>query len=119
MNAINQSGWKPDMGNAAASKPSTYTGNRALMLEEALIFEIGNEGQAEEKRDKKGSLMKMKQLASQLGYKGDFFTNPASEFASAEDFEKLVNSGTKSRKTVKRRAGTEESTTGKRQKALK
>ena len=44
MNAPNQSGWKPAM---IASKdgmhngPSTTTGNRALMLEEPLLFEIG------------------------------------------------------------------------------
>jgi glycine dehydrogenase subunit 2 len=44
MNAINQSGWKPEMGNSGDSKPVTYTGNKALMLEEALIFEIGNSG---------------------------------------------------------------------------
>ena len=41
MNAINQSGWKPEMGNADETPPATYTGNKALMLEEALIFEIG------------------------------------------------------------------------------
>ena len=41
MNAINQSGWKPEMGNACETAPATYTGNKALMLEEALIFEIG------------------------------------------------------------------------------
>ena len=41
MNAINQSGWKPEMGNAGETAPATYTGNKALMLEEALIFEIG------------------------------------------------------------------------------
>ena len=42
MNAINRSGWKPEMGAAGETKPATYTGNKALMLEEALIFEIGN-----------------------------------------------------------------------------
>jgi len=41
MNAINQSGWKPEMGNAGETAPATFTGNKALMLEEALIFEIG------------------------------------------------------------------------------
>jgi glycine dehydrogenase subunit 2 len=41
MNAINQSGWKPEMGNACETAPATFTGNKALMLEEALIFEIG------------------------------------------------------------------------------
>lgn len=41
--SINQSGWRPEMtaggGNSAAP---TFTGNKALMLEEALIFEIGD-----------------------------------------------------------------------------
>ncbi len=42
MNAINTSGWKPEMGGGASEGvPATTTGNRALMLEEALIFEIG------------------------------------------------------------------------------
>jgi glycine dehydrogenase subunit 2 len=42
MSAINASGWKPDMGaNDDAGVAATFTGNRALMLEEALIFEIG------------------------------------------------------------------------------
>lgn len=42
MNVINQSGWKPEMtpSHEAAAQP-TFTGNRALMLEEPLIFEIG------------------------------------------------------------------------------
>ncbi|WP_188054405.1 aminomethyl-transferring glycine dehydrogenase subunit GcvPB [Sphingosinithalassobacter sp. CS137] len=38
---INQSGWKPTMGEAGAPDGETFTGNRALMLEEPLIFEIG------------------------------------------------------------------------------
>ena len=38
MNAINQSGWKPEMGGAADAAQATFTGNRALMLEEKLIF---------------------------------------------------------------------------------
>ncbi|MEY4890659.1 MAG: putative glycine dehydrogenase [decarboxylating] subunit 2, partial [Pseudomonadota bacterium] len=38
---INQSGWRPEMGANADSDVATFTGNRALMLEEALIFEIG------------------------------------------------------------------------------
>lgn len=43
MNAINKSGWKPEMEVADASGESvTTTGNRALMLEEPLIFEIGH-----------------------------------------------------------------------------
>lgn len=42
MSAINQSGWRPEMGEATAGAGATTTGNRALMLEEALIFEIGD-----------------------------------------------------------------------------
>jgi glycine dehydrogenase subunit 2 len=41
MSALNQSGWKPEMAQSNSEAPATYTGNRALMLEEALIFEIG------------------------------------------------------------------------------
>jgi glycine dehydrogenase subunit 2 len=41
---VNQSGWKPEMGAAAGQAGATFTGNRALMLEEALIFEIGDSG---------------------------------------------------------------------------
>ena len=47
MNAPNKSGWKPGTpveGHNAVSGPDTVTGNRALMLEEPLIFEIaGND----------------------------------------------------------------------------
>ncbi len=39
---INRSGWKPKMTIEADAPPATFTGNRALMLEEALIFEIGD-----------------------------------------------------------------------------
>ncbi len=39
---INQSGWKPSSPVAADSDGVTTTGNRALMLEEPLIFEIGD-----------------------------------------------------------------------------
>ncbi len=40
---INQSGWKPEMtANDTVGAPATFTGNRALMLEEPLIFEIGS-----------------------------------------------------------------------------
>jgi glycine dehydrogenase subunit 2 len=38
---INQSGWKPQSPEAGAGEATTFTGNRALMLEEALLFEIG------------------------------------------------------------------------------
>jgi glycine dehydrogenase subunit 2 len=40
--SINQSGWRPEMNGAEAGAAATFTGNRALMLEEPLIFEIGN-----------------------------------------------------------------------------
>ncbi|MEM9310071.1 MAG: aminomethyl-transferring glycine dehydrogenase subunit GcvPB [Pseudomonadota bacterium] len=47
MNAPNKSGWKPQMNDAlevaeASGEMVTTTGNRALMLEEPLIFEIGH-----------------------------------------------------------------------------
>ncbi len=44
MNAPNKSGWKPSTPAGTEGKfggPATTTGNKALMLEEALIFEIG------------------------------------------------------------------------------
>lgn len=42
MSAVNQGGWRPEMGATGISAAATTTGNRALMLEEALIFEIGD-----------------------------------------------------------------------------
>jgi glycine dehydrogenase subunit 2 len=42
MSALNTAGWRPEMGGGSADPSGTYTGNRALMLEEALIFEIGD-----------------------------------------------------------------------------
>jgi glycine dehydrogenase subunit 2 len=50
MNAINQSGWRPEMAptlrqaQGARDVVETFTGNKALMLEEPLIFEIGHDG---------------------------------------------------------------------------
>ncbi len=44
MSAANQSGWKPAMivsEDGMHNGPATTTGNRALMLEEPLLFEIG------------------------------------------------------------------------------
>ena len=41
MNAPNQSGWRPAMPEGVNEALDTATGNRALMLEELLIFEIG------------------------------------------------------------------------------
>ena len=41
MNAPNKSGWKPEAPQGGTeTQPATVTGNRALMLEEPLIFEI-------------------------------------------------------------------------------
>ena len=45
MNAPNKSGWKPQMEvseDGLHNGPATSTGNRALMLEEPLLFEIGH-----------------------------------------------------------------------------
>lgn len=39
---INASGWRPEMAESAPDGAATFTGNRALMLEEPLIFEIGD-----------------------------------------------------------------------------
>ena len=39
---INQSGWRPEMTEERRNTTVTATGNKALMLEEALIFEIGD-----------------------------------------------------------------------------
>ena len=44
MNAPNQSGWRPEMGSAQAYDAPTASGDRALMLEEPLIFELGRPG---------------------------------------------------------------------------
>jgi len=41
--SINQSGWRPTSPEAnTGNVPASVTGNKALMLEEALIFEIGD-----------------------------------------------------------------------------
>ena len=40
--SINQSGWRPTAPQAGGTDAPTFTGNKALMLEEALIFEIGD-----------------------------------------------------------------------------
>jgi glycine dehydrogenase subunit 2 len=39
--SINASGWRPEMNANAGEAPATFTGNKALMLEEPLLFEIG------------------------------------------------------------------------------
>ena len=40
--SVNPSGWRPERTGADNAAPATSTGNRALMLEEPLIFEIGD-----------------------------------------------------------------------------
>ncbi|KQU62229.1 glycine dehydrogenase [Sphingomonas sp. Leaf339] len=40
--SINQSGWRPTTPTKGNDASPTFTGNKALMLEEALIFEIGD-----------------------------------------------------------------------------
>ena len=42
MTALNRAGWRPEMNAGGADDNVTFTGNRALMLEEPLIFEIGS-----------------------------------------------------------------------------
>jgi glycine dehydrogenase subunit 2 len=42
MSNVNASGWRPEMGANDGAAPASWTGNRALMLEEPLIFEIGD-----------------------------------------------------------------------------
>ena len=42
MTALNRAGWRPEMNAGGADDNATFTGNRALMLEEPLIFEIGS-----------------------------------------------------------------------------
>ena len=44
MNDLNPAGWRPAMGVVDAEAPATFTGNRALQLEEPLLFEIGDVG---------------------------------------------------------------------------
>ena len=40
--SINQSGWRPERPETGSADTATFTGNRGLMLEEPLIFEIGS-----------------------------------------------------------------------------
>jgi len=44
MNAPNQSGWKPQMGEGGAPQAPTVSGDRGLALEEPLIFELMDTG---------------------------------------------------------------------------
>ena len=39
--SINQSGWRPEMTARDGAAGQTFTGNRALQMEEPLIFETG------------------------------------------------------------------------------
>ncbi len=40
--SINASGWRPERPESGSATAPTFTGNKALMLEEPLIFEIGS-----------------------------------------------------------------------------
>ncbi|MEE9434844.1 MAG: aminomethyl-transferring glycine dehydrogenase subunit GcvPB [Sphingorhabdus sp.] len=42
MSDLNKGGWRPEMTEERRDEQGTFTGNRALMLDEALIFEIGD-----------------------------------------------------------------------------
>ena len=42
--SLNQSGWRPSAPQGGGAGTPTSTGNKALMLEEPLIFEIGSTG---------------------------------------------------------------------------
>ena len=44
MNAPNASGWRPELGAPSEGKIRTASGDRGLMLEEPLIFELGQSG---------------------------------------------------------------------------
>ncbi|MFM5923231.1 MAG: aminomethyl-transferring glycine dehydrogenase subunit GcvPB [Novosphingobium sp.] len=44
MSAVNASGWRPELGRADAASSPTASGDRGLMLEEALIFELAAPG---------------------------------------------------------------------------
>ncbi|MFA7587655.1 MAG: aminomethyl-transferring glycine dehydrogenase subunit GcvPB [Novosphingobium sp.] len=44
MNAINASGWRPEMGPAGSAPAVTASGDKGLMLEEPLIFELAGAG---------------------------------------------------------------------------
>lgn len=44
MNAHNPAGWRPELGGAEQASSPTVSGDRGLMLEEPLIFELGRPG---------------------------------------------------------------------------
>ncbi len=44
MSAVNAVGWRPEMGEGSAPEIVTASGDRGLMLEEPLIFELGRAG---------------------------------------------------------------------------
>ncbi len=44
MSIVNAGGWRPEMNAGSDTTGRSFTGNRALMLEEPLIFEIGDSG---------------------------------------------------------------------------
>ena len=44
MSGVNASGWRPEMGSAEAADMATASGDKGLMLEEPLIFELAAPG---------------------------------------------------------------------------
>ncbi|MBC2664999.1 aminomethyl-transferring glycine dehydrogenase subunit GcvPB [Novosphingobium flavum] len=44
MSAVNAAGWRPEMSQGSAQGAVTASGDKGLMLEEALIFELGRPG---------------------------------------------------------------------------
>ena len=44
MSSVNANGWRPEMGSAEMADQNTSSGDKALMLEEALIFELAAPG---------------------------------------------------------------------------
>ena len=73
MNAVNPSGWRPEAPQSGGGDmPATTTGNRALMLEEPLLFEIG-------KRDQTGVDFEAASAPAKAGALGDAALRPSPE----------------------------------------
>ena len=73
MNAVNPSGWRPETPQAGSGDaPMTTTGNRALMLEEPLIFEMGS-------RDQTGVDFDAGRAPAKAGALGDATLRPSLE----------------------------------------
>ncbi|MEO6580036.1 MAG: aminomethyl-transferring glycine dehydrogenase subunit GcvPB [Sphingomicrobium sp.] len=72
MTAVNSSGWRPEAPSIAAGSSDTITGNRALMLEEPLLFEIGG-------RDQTGVDFDTSSTPAKAGALGDATLRPSPE----------------------------------------